>query len=283
MLLERMKAERVLVGDAGALIYASDRQGIDLIGLGGYKDLPFARAGVHGLGASLELIERLSAEDRPDTMALYPSWWGDLPVIFGKRVVSVPVFGNVICGGSEKVIYRASWAAMERAARPRGIRDDERLVDEVDVADLVSEREHGYEFPHPAGGFVSFRVLGDPEDTAHDLFDAGRVIAPGQRETMRVRLGAGHNRVIVRTPPDSRAKIDVLVDGRPAGQIALSGVSRSSKKAGGAGPAPGAWVEASIALPAARAGVVTLSLVVVEGAFVDSHVWVVEGAGGAAP
>ncbi len=98
-MLQKMGAERVLVGDAGALIYASDRPAMDLIGLGGYHDLPFARAGVHGLGASLELIERLAPEERPDTMALYPSWWGDLPILFGRRVASVPVFGNVICGG----------------------------------------------------------------------------------------------------------------------------------------------------------------------------------------
>jgi hypothetical protein len=133
MLLARMKAERVLVGDAGALVFASDRPAIDLIGLGGYKDLPFARAGVHGLGSSLELIERLPPEDRPDTMAIYPSWWGDLPLVFGKRLVGVPVFGNVICGGSEKVIYRASWGPLERAARPRLLREGERVVDEVDV------------------------------------------------------------------------------------------------------------------------------------------------------
>ena len=49
-MLKEMDAGRVLVGDAGALLYASDRPGIDLIGLGGYHDLPFARAGVHGLG-----------------------------------------------------------------------------------------------------------------------------------------------------------------------------------------------------------------------------------------
>src|SRR5262249_21353447 len=50
--LAALHARRVLVGDAGALMYASDRPGLDLIGLGGYHDLPFARAGVHGLGAS---------------------------------------------------------------------------------------------------------------------------------------------------------------------------------------------------------------------------------------
>ncbi|HEY3592926.1 MAG TPA: hypothetical protein VGL13_03600, partial [Polyangiaceae bacterium] len=103
------RPHRVLVGDAGALMYASDLPGLDLIGLGGYHDLPFARAGVHGLGATLELIERLPTAERPDYFAIYPSWWGDLPNWFGERLAEVPVYGNVICGGSEKVVYRADW------------------------------------------------------------------------------------------------------------------------------------------------------------------------------
>src|SRR5262249_26450062 len=147
------------VGDAGALLYASDRPGLDLIGLGGYHDLPLARAGVHGLGASLELIERMPPHERPDMMAIYPSWWGDLPTLFGKRVTGVPVVGNVICGGAEKVIYKADWSSFDREGAPRSLSRGERVVDEIDIADLVSESEHRYEFPRPGMGFVTFRVL----------------------------------------------------------------------------------------------------------------------------
>ncbi|HHH31781.1 MAG TPA: hypothetical protein ENK57_25995, partial [Polyangiaceae bacterium] len=104
LILKQMKVRRVLVGDAGALTYASDRPGLDLIGLGGYHHYPFARSTVHGLGASLELIERLPFGDRPDVMAIYPSWWGDLPTLFGHFLMAVPVHGNVICGGAEKAL-----------------------------------------------------------------------------------------------------------------------------------------------------------------------------------
>ena len=279
-MLQKMGAERVLVGDAGALIYASDRPGMDLIGLGGYHDLPFARAGVHGLGASLELIERLAPEDRPDVMALYPTWWGDLPILFGKRLASVPVFGNVICGGSEKVIYKADWSALDRAGRPRSLREGERVADEVDVADLLDEKAHGYVFPHPAAGFVDLRVLPDPERPRElDLFDAGRVIAPGQRETMRVTLPPGKKRLLVRSPPEIKAKIAVKLGDRAVDPIVLEGPG-----APGSGPRPkgiarGAWVERSIELPTEMAGSVTLTLEPVEGAFVDFHVWIVAGGG----
>jgi len=272
--LRRLAVERVLVGDAGALVYASDRPAMDLIGLGGYHDLPFARAGVHGLGASLELMERLAPDERPDTMAIYPGWWGDLPLIFGKRVASVPVFGNVICGGSEKVIYRADWSPLDRGGRPRSLREGERLLDEVDVADLVSEKKHDYVFPHPQGGFVDFRVLADPGDLDRDLFDAGRVIAPGQRETMRVRTDFGALRLILRSAPEINAKIDVLVDGRPAGQMTLRGVppERGTKRPKQA--MSGVWIETSLALPAMGRGFAEVSLVAVEGAFVSFHVWI---------
>lgn len=271
-LLKEMDAGRVLVGDAGALLYASDCPGIDLIGLGGYHDLPFARAGAHGLGASLELIERMEPDDRPDVMAIYPGWWGDLPVIFGKRFASVPVFGNVICGGSEKVIYIANWSALDRSGMPRTLRDGERVADEVDVADLVSERESAYVFPHPSGGFVDFRVLPDPEAGAADLFDAGRVIAQAQRETMRVSVPQGA-RLLLRTAPEVKAKIDVLLDGQPAGQLVLTG-KRPAHRHGVQGTP---WVEASLDLPSASARTAELTLVAAEGSYVDFHVWIVAG------
>ena len=155
-LLRRLKATRVLVGDAGALIYVSDLPGLDLIGLGGYHTYPFARSTVQGLGASLELVERIPRAERPDMMAIYPSWWGDLPMLFGKRVASVPVHGNVICGGAEKVLYRTDWRPLDRRGTPRTLLEGERIVDQLDVADLISERNHDYNFPKPQMGHIRF-------------------------------------------------------------------------------------------------------------------------------
>ncbi len=277
--LKQMNAGRVLVGDAGALVYASDRPAMDLIGLGGYRDLPFARAGVHGLGATLELIERVPPADRPDTMAIYPSWWGDLPLLFGKRLTGVPVFGNVICGGSEKVIYRAEWGPLDRAGAPRSLREAEGVVDEVDVADLVNEKQHRYVFPHPAAGFVVFRLLADPGAPSRDLFDAGRVIAPGQRESMRVTLPARGGRLVMRTSPEIKAKIDVLIDGQSAGQLVLPGLAADGTgKSTPRGSVP--WVEASFDLPQGVKRPASIELLAVEGAFVDYHVWIVSSFAG---
>ncbi|MET0593802.1 MAG: hypothetical protein ABW133_13955 [Polyangiaceae bacterium] len=253
---------RVLVGDAGALLYSSDLPGLDLIGLGGYHDLPFARAGVNGLGATLELIERVAPHDRPDVFAIYPSWWGDLPSWFGRRVVEIPVRGNVICGGSEKVIYRADWRALDRSARPRSLRPGEQVVDELDVADLVSEREHTYEFPHPSAGFVDAKVLSDPAAEQQEMFDAGRRIPKGRTETFRLRFPETRKgRLIARTAPEHDVVLKVTANGAPVGQIEFRAAQ--------------GWREGSLDLPA-TSGPVNVTITPDAGDWVDHHLWTVE-------
>jgi hypothetical protein len=284
--LAELGPRRVLVGDAGALMYASDLPGLDLIGLGGYHDLPFARAAVHGLGASLELIERLPLGERPDAMAIYPSWWGDLPTLFGRRIEEIPVYGNVICGGAEKVIYGADWSALDAGGRPRTVRAGERVTDELDVADLVSEKEHRYGFPHPAMGFVDFHVLADARDPRRDLFDAGRVIPPGTTETAQVRAPRGGGRLVVRTVVAHAATIEVRIDGQSIGHIALEpfndGAASGPKPRAASQPSTG-WVEPSIELPAGLPARVELALTPAGSDWLDCHVWILEGGEAGAP
>jgi hypothetical protein len=256
------RPKRVLVGDAGALLYASDLPGLDLIGLGGYHDLPFARAGINGLGATLELIERIAPQDRPDVFAIYPSWWGDLPGWFGRRLFEVPVQGNVICGGSEKVVYRADWHALDRSERPRMLHPGEQVVDELDVADLVSEREHGYEFPHPSAGFVDAKVLGDTAGGQREMFDAGRRIPRGQAETFYFRLPEGKKiRFIARTAPEHDVVARVTVDGDGIGAFEF-------RSADG-------WRESAIEVPR-KYGKVRITVTPETSDWVDHHLWAVE-------
>jgi hypothetical protein len=256
------RPKRILVGDAGALMYASDLPGLDLIGLGGFHDLPFARASVHGLGATLELIERIPPAERPDVFAIYPSWWGDLPSWFGWRLTEVPVRGNVICGGSEKVIYRADWHALGSGNRPRTMRPDEQVSDELDVADLVNEREHDYDFPRPGAGFVDAKVLPEPTDPRQELFDAGRRIPPGRSEKFRLKLVPGKSaRLIARTAPEHDGDVLVTVDGL---EIGIWHFLRAE-----------GWRESSVDLPRARA-TVEVRLTPSSSDWVDHHVWAVQ-------
>jgi hypothetical protein len=221
-LIAALKPRRLLVGDAGALVYASDRPGLDIIGLGGYHDLPFARAGVHGLAASIELIERMPPSERPDMFAIYPSWWGVLPTWFSSGVLArIPAPGNVICGGYEDVIYKADWHVLGTGEEPRV--DLGRVRDGVDVADLVSEHEHAYGFTRGAG-WTDMKILADPLDADSDMFDGGRRFGPKARQHFTLsHLDAGRPaRLAFRSAPDGDVRVRVRVGGAEVASVSLA-------------------------------------------------------------
>jgi hypothetical protein len=209
--------KRVLVGDAGAILYASDRPGLDFIGLGGYGALPFARAALHGLPASLELLEHVAPQDRPDMLAIFPTWWGVLPTWFSTEVIErFPVEGNVICGGYEHVVYRADWHLLGSGTKLRFFPEgDRRVVDAFDAGDLLSEDEHGYVFPRPHTGWAEMRILADPVDPRADLFDGGRSIQKGQAERFRMRglTPGARAHLVMRVAPEAAMRVIVRVDG----------------------------------------------------------------------
>ena len=233
--LAETKPHRVLVGDAGAILYESNRPGLDIIGLGGYHQLPFARAGVHGLPATLELIERMPKGDRPDVLAIFPTWWGVLPVWFADDVLRrFPVEGNVICGGYEQNVYRANWSLLNTGdamrweppadpEKPWAGRTKEKPRLEIDVGDLVSEKEHGYTFEQPQNGWTDMRILPDPADPQKDMFDGGRRIAVGKKESFTANdlvLGRPFH-LVVRVAQEGATNVRLRVDGQDAGVLAL--------------------------------------------------------------
>jgi len=266
--LTELKPRRVLVGDAGAILYESNRPGLDIIGLGGYHTLPFARAGVHGLPATLELIERIPDQDKPDVLAVFPTWWGVLPVWFARDVVRrFPVEGNVICGGYEHVVYRADWHVLGSGSRLRSMpAGADRVRAEIDVADLVSERANRYTFSRPSNGWTEMRVLADPSEPKLDFFDGGRRIAVGQREGFVTRaLAPGHAaHLVVRTAQESKTRVRVLADGVEIGALELDRAHT--------------WVEAALRIPAERVRAETRLELVNEGPgdFVDYHEWLTQ-------
>jgi hypothetical protein len=170
----------VLVGDAGAIPYLSELPALDLIGLGGYHDLPFARASRQGVAAAIELIGRIPPSERPDLLAVYPGWWGDFVHWFGERETAVGVRGNVICGGPFKVIYRANWSPLENSERPFLTLKDDSVIDTLDVGDIVSEREH-HQHLFGSPGFVTMKMLPNPSQARTELWDAGRALPPNGR------------------------------------------------------------------------------------------------------
>ncbi len=236
-----LQSKRVLVGDAGAIPYASDVPSLDVIGLGGFQGLPFARATRISIAAALELIERIPRAERPDLLAIYPGWWGDFPLWFGTRVAQVPVRGNVICGGASKVLYRPHWDALDHSGVPFSMRPGERILDSVDQADLVSEREHAYTLSEPHIGFVFMKLLENPSRPREDLWDATRLVPPGVTETFRLSHLSPEMplTLLIRSAPTTATEFDVEVSGQPAGRVQL-------RRGDG-------WQETRVTLPAPHA------------------------------
>jgi hypothetical protein len=263
--LAEKKPKRVLVGDAGAILYTSDQPGLDIIGLGGYGDLPFARAGLHGLPATIELMEHVPPNDRPDMLAIFPTWWGILPTWFSTEVLErFPVEGNVICGGYEHVVYRADWHLLGSGTKLRGMPPgDTRVVDALDVGDLVSEDAHRYVFPKPHMGWADMKILPDPASPAGDMLDGGRFIEKGQKESFRLRglTKGARAHLVFRTAPHGKTRIIVRVNGTPAAALPIERYE--------------GWLEPAVEIPA---DLVTTDLdveVFNEGPedFNDYHVW----------
>jgi hypothetical protein len=263
--LAASRVKRVLVGDAGAILYAADVPGLDVIGLGGFHNYPFARAGVNGLASTIELMEYVPPNDRPDVMAIYPSWWGILPTWFGGEVLArIPAEGNVICGGYEDVVYKADWHLLGTGEAPREAPQGEAVRDAVDVADVLSEKRHAYVFPHPNGGWTEMKVLADPADAANDLLDGGRRIGAGREERFVLRdlkpREPAH--LVVRSAPEAASHVRVLVGGREVARFELAATE--------------GWVEPVVTIPADAITDEPLPVTLANDGpddFLDYHVW----------
>ncbi len=258
----------VLVGDAGAIPYESGRHAVDAMGLGGYHRVPFVRAAVHGEAATLELIERLPARERPTLLALYPNWFPGITGTFGHETARVTIADNVICGGVTKGIYEADWRTLRAPGDAPDESFDGAVLDELDVADVVSEGEHRYESPAPRGGWTLFDVRETGTGTAR--FDAGRIIPEGQEESFAVTAPARPYAVLVLRVDESPAEARVVVDSElaPPVTVPLELPALATKRR---------WGLARAVLPAGLRAGDRLHVQTIRGALHDFHAWVVGG------
>lgn len=242
--LSELGAGRVLVGDAGAIPYLSGRPAIDALGLGGYRRMPWVRAAIEGEGSTLEMLQSLPAAERPTHLALYPNWFGETTRRFGHEVHRETLENNVICGGTVKAIYVADWSALDGDVPPA------RATDELDVADVVSERAHAYVSPAPDGGWPKVEVLGG-------VFDGGRALLPGRAESFTAHA-AGHA-LVVRIAGGT-IDVDVTAGARRARLVDVA-------------PHKDEWAAARVEIEIGAGDRVTLTP---RSPFTDFHVWVVE-------
>ena len=201
-------------------------------------------------------------------LAIFPTWWGVLPVWFASDVMRrFPVEGNVICGGYEHVVYRADWHLLGTGDRIRAVPSgDARVFAQVDIADLVSEQANAYVFDQPSNGWTDMRVLPDPTDPRRDMFDAGRRIAVGKSERWVARnlTPGAPAHLVVRVAPESNTHVRVRIDGIDAGAIDLERAAE--------------WREVAFPIAADRIkGEVRIELTNDgPGDFVDFHEWLTQ-------
>lgn len=188
------------VNDAGAIAFYSGRRTFDIVGLTTRDE---ARYWVAGPGSRFEHYERLPRNALPTHFIVYPEWFG-LPNLLGERLTERRVEAATILGGPSMVAYRADFSSLGSGASPTLDVGSRQLIDELDVADLESEADHGY-------------VLGPASARDNVLearggrYDAGR----GQRIREEFRIGVEPDGIlVVRLSTGAAAELTVSVSGR---------------------------------------------------------------------
>ena len=215
---------RVAVNDAGALRYFSGRQTIDLVGLTTAGNSAPWR---HGSGSLFERLEAMPPDQRPQYFAIFPNWFNFPEGLFLQPLHRIRVFEPSIID-AEKVLYQAHWVPdlSGEAIRNRTIlAEGWRVVDKVDVADLASERRHGYQSTVwvPGSGEANLLMaLSAADDPQAVYIDGGRTVTGGER--MEVTLKAGQPAtVIMRTVTGIAQHFAVVANGKKIANVELPG------------------------------------------------------------
>ena len=215
---------RVAVNDAGALRYFSGRQTIDLVGLTTAGNSAPWR---HGSGSLFERLEAMPPDQRPQYFAIFPNWFNFPEGLFLQPLHRIRVFEPSIID-AEKVLYQARWTAdlSGEVIRNRTLlAEGWRVVDKVDVADLASERRHGYRSKVwvPGSGEANLLMaLSATDDPQVVYIDGGRTVTGGER--MEVVLNAGQPAtVIMRTVTGIAQHFAVFANGKKIANVELPG------------------------------------------------------------
>lgn len=194
---------RVMFHDAGAIAYFGDGEVYDMLGL-----VTNYQAGIanNGPGARFEFLEQLPPEQRPTHFAYYPAWMGT-DEFYGRVLFTTPLRPGFeprrLAGDSNMQVIEAVWDHVGTAERPITPHPGWAVVDRLDIADLASERAHGWR------GAQGRRRMGDPtakwsfvarEIGAQGLLiDGGRTIRGGE-ERFTVALDRSKpTRLVLRT------------------------------------------------------------------------------------
>jgi hypothetical protein len=160
---------RIGLNDTGAIAYFSGKRTFDVVGLTTQGE---ALYWVNGGGSRFEHYEKLDRARLPTHFIVYPEWFG-IPDLLGEQLFSATVQNQSILGGGTKVAYVADWDILGTGEAPQQSRGDAVLLDALDVADVESERAHGYVLTSWASENDN-RVTSTWDDEGRFLADGGR-------------------------------------------------------------------------------------------------------------
>jgi len=172
-----------------------------------------------GLGCLFEHIRRLPPNRLPTYFAIYPDWfpyWRESGIL-GPEAFRAHLAFNTIAGGTDKVVYPASWIDVKptdtpllHAAEIAG----KRRVDSLDLAWLEDEARHDWKAEPEAKDVLRQYAYADVR--TRPITDAGRII-PGA-ERFRTTVEPGKDLLLImRTDAWYPTRLRVSVDGKPAG------------------------------------------------------------------
>jgi hypothetical protein len=187
------------VNDAGAIAYFSDRSIFDIVGLVTASETRYWLAGA---GSRFEHYERLEKNKRPTHFIVYPRWMG-IPQLLGEPLAQRTVRGATILGGSTMTAYGADYTLLGSGALPIASPAGD-LLDNLDVSDLVSEREHAYALlrARPSENVVFTSERGE-------LADAGRLHRATDQFDLRVE---GDGTIVARLSVKQPVHVVLRVD-----------------------------------------------------------------------
>jgi hypothetical protein len=169
------KTARLLVCDAGAIPYLSERWTFDIVGLTTPLRFNWFR---HGRGSRFELFERLPPARRPTHVAAYgfclwPGVHGPVSEMFYDMLLAPVVEEGAGTGDRPGIELPASL----------------KLVDSLDAADLQSEHDHGYSCDPPGNVHENILSRFQSVDGSRLISDGGRVVKGVERFFFDARAG----------------------------------------------------------------------------------------------
>jgi hypothetical protein len=219
---------RIGVNDTGAIAYFGDRKTFDVVGLTTPTE---GRYWVAGAASRLEHYERLRQKapaSLPTHFIVYTEWMALEPVL-GPTLHEATVRDSTILGGQTMRVSEARWEQLGTGERPWTALA--RTVDAVDIADLDSEADHGYELLGAREGEQIVREENAPDGGI--VLDGGRTNRG--RDRFFVKLPAdGPLLGVARVEATTPTALQVTIAGKPVSEIALTS---------------GPWVEMTFAIP----------------------------------